>query len=403
MEHGATGEGADDDGSFRAPLPPDDRLWRHPSEVAALAPTSPVATARRPHSSWSVGVVSGLIGSVLTFGLIAVSGALSPGGTPAPREVLVRESVRPAGLSSAGREATGVEAIAEEVTPAIVRIVAEGDVPSGGSGVMFRDNGYLLTNAHVVDEAERITVIFADGSELEGALVGFDTDTDVAVVKVERDEPFTVAALGTATDLRVGQATIAIGSPLGLVGGSSVTTGVVSQLGRVVRASERAPLLDMIQTDAAIAPGSSGGALLDGDGYVIGVTTAIAVSEVGAEGLGFAVPIDIARAVAEDIIATGSAVHVWLGIEGHTLGAPEADALGVRGGAVVRRVVDDSPAAGAGLEVDDVILTVSEEDIISMSALVIHLRRLDPGDEVRLGLVRDGTPLTVTVVLAQRP
>lgn len=397
------GEGRDDEVPFRAPLPPEDRIWRHPSEVhAGPGPAEAlIPAARRPHSGWSVGVISGLIGSVMTFGLIAVSGGLSP--SP-PREVLVRETVRPASLADrAPDDPGGVIRIAEEVSPAIVRIVAQSETTSGGSGVLFRDNGYLLTNAHVVENAERITVILANGSELTGELVGSDADTDVAVVKVERDEPFNTAALGSAAGLRIGQPTIAIGSPLGLVGGSSVTTGVVSQLGRVVAASDRPPLLDMIQTDAAIAPGSSGGALLDGEGYVIGITTAIAVSEVGAEGLGFAVPIDIARAVADDIIATGSAVHVWLGIEGQSLDAATADGLGVQGGAVVRRVVDDSPADAAGLEADDVILSVSGEDVISMSALVIQLRRLDPGDEVSLGLVRDGSSMTLRVVLATRP
>jgi S1-C subfamily serine protease len=399
MEEGAPAEGPDEELSgFRAPLPIEDRIWRHPSEMVPPAPTR----ARRLRAGWSVGVVSGLIGSVLTFGLIAASGSLSSGGPAQVREVLVRETVRPANLSAPDGGGSVVR-IAEEVSPAIVRIVAEGDTTSGGSGVLFRDNGYLLTNAHVVDEATRITVILADASEHAGEVVGHDADTDVAVVKIEREEPFPTAVLGSATTLRVGQPTVAIGSPLGLVGGSSVTTGVISQLGRVVRASGQVPLLDMIQTDAAIAPGSSGGALLDLDGSVVGVTTAIAVSDVGAEGLGFAVPIDIARAVADDIIETGSAVHVWLGIEGHSLEAAEADAVGVAGAAVVRRVVADSPAAAAGLEVGDVIVGVGDDEVISMSALVISLRRLDPGDEVRLVVLRGGERREVDVVLARRP
>src|SRR5205085_6266330 len=147
--------------------------------------------------------------------------------------------------------------------------------------------------------------------ELTAKVVGSDPENDVAVLKVDGG-PFPVATVGTAADLHVGQPAIAIGSPLGLAGGPSVTVGVVSALHRRIEARSGPPLLDMIQTDAPISPGSSGGALLDADGAVIGITTAVAVSEVGAEGLGFATPIDLARSAAEQLIATGKVVHVWL-------------------------------------------------------------------------------------------
>jgi len=203
--------------------------------------------------------------------------------------------------------------------------------------------------------------------------------------------------------LRVGQATVAIGSPLGLIGGSSVTTGVVSALGRRVPTPEGPPLLDMIQTDAAIAPGSSGGALLDVTGSVIGITTAIAVSDAGAEGLGFATPIDIARSVADDIIATGQAVHVWLGIEGRDLDAASADANGLSGGAVVVDVVEDSPADEVGLVADDIIVAISGAQAPSMSALVIALRDREPGERVNLEVLRRGERSMVEVELTSRP
>jgi S1-C subfamily serine protease len=176
--------------------------------------------------------------------------------------------------------------------------------------------------------------------------------------------------------LAVGQPVVAIGSPLGLAGGSSVTTGVVSALGREVEA-EGTSLLDMVQTDAAISPGSSGGALVDGTGAVIGITTAVGVSEVGAEGLGFAVPVDVARSVAEE--------------------------LGVWGGARVEQVVDGSPADEAGVVPSDVVVAVEEEPVASMSALVIALRERDPGDEVALEVLRDGDRRQVTVALVERP
>ncbi|MDQ1373044.1 MAG: hypothetical protein QOJ09_382, partial [Actinomycetota bacterium] len=196
-------------------------------------------------------------------------------------------------------------------------------------------------------------------------------------------------------NLKVGNQAIAIGSPLGLAGGPSLSVGVVSALGRQVDSRDGPPLLDMIQTDAPIAPGSSGGALLDGNGSVIGITTAIAVSDVGAEGLGFATPIDIARDVAEQLITTGKVVHVWLGIEGEDAAA--------NSGALVRKIRAASPAADAGIHERDVITSVQAKPVTSMSALVVALRTRKPGQVVKIGLVRDGKPMTVDVTLVDRP
>jgi S1-C subfamily serine protease len=395
------GVGGDDDGeataAYRVPPAPDDRLWRHPTE---MAPAQPPRRRAPPAASWGVVVLSSLAGSVLTFGLVAASGALDrDDATPA----VVREAVPV--VTSTGAPATlePVVQIAEDVSPAIVRIEVSGDRSGTGSGVVFRDDGYLLTNSHVVEDAKRIQVVLADGSERGGTLVGTDRLTDIAVVKMDGGGPFPVAVIGSAASLRVGQAAVAIGSPLGLIGGSSVTTGVVSALGRSVPTPEGSPLLDMIQTDAAIAPGSSGGALLDGAGSVIGITTAIAVSDTGVEGLGFATPIDIARSVADDIIATGQAVHVWLGIEGRDLDATSAAARGLDGGAVVVEVVGGSPASIAGLATDDVIVAISGRPVRSMSALVIALRERQPGERIDLEVLRQGDRSTVDVELATRP
>lgn len=385
------GDGAsDDDGAwFAAPLPPDDRLWRHPTELA-LGGLRPTGGRRGP--LWPAALVSGLVGSVLTCGLLAAAGVLGGDTTTIVRE---REMVPRAAPAVLRDRPNGVERIAADARAAIPRIEVDGASSGSGSGVLFRDDGYVLTNAHVVDGADRITVVLDDGTEWQGTVVGADPETDVAVVRIEGDDPFPTAVLGSAADLRVGQAAIAIGSPLGLEGSPSVTTGVVSALGRRVETEDGAPLYDMIQTDAAIAPGSSGGALLDGDGAVIGITTAIAVSEVGAEGLGFATPIDIARSVAEEIIATGHAVHVWLGIQGSDLGARE--------GAMVEKVLSGSPAADAGLAARDVIVSVGGEDVSSMSTLVIALRDRDPGEVIEVVYERDGERVTVPVTLTERP
>jgi S1-C subfamily serine protease len=308
-----------------------------------------------------------------------------------------------AGVGGAGTgSGGGVVRIAAEVSPAIVRIEVRGDVDGSGSGVVFRDDGHVLTNAHVVDDAERIMAVLADGTALEAELVGADETTDVAVVKVAREEPMPTALVGSAAGLAVGQPTVAIGSPLGLLGGSSVTTGVVSALGREVASQDGPPLLDMIQTDAAIAPGSSGGALLDMRGTVIGITTAIAVSQVGSEGLGFAVPIDLAVRIATQLIDHGRAVHVWLGIEGRNLDAADAVDAGLRGGAEVTDVVPGSPAEAGGLRSGDIIAAVGDVAVPSMSGLVVALRERLPGQVVTLRVLRGDEERDHQVTLEER-
>ena len=406
----------DDLPGFRSPLPPEDRLWRHPSEIAGLGaygappdpPRPPAAEAagaagRAAVGLWPVVLVSALIGAVAATGIIVASGGMEPGVIE--RQVIEREQVRPVSLGPEPRNSLdNVVAIAERVRPAITRLeigLGEDALAASGSGVIFRSDGYLLTNSHVVNDATSINVVLANGQELEGELIGEDPATDIAVVKIDRDN-LPTATLGSAVDLRVGEGAIAIGSPLGLAGGPSVTVGVVSALGRRID-GQNETLHDMIQTDAPIAPGSSGGALLDRSGAVIGITTAIAVSDVGAEGLGFATPIDIAREVAEDLITDGKVQHVWLGIQGQDVDADTAAALGIDGGALVRDVVDDSPAAAAGLRNDDVIVAIDERPIANMSALVVALRRLDPGTTVQLTVRRGEEQLAIDVAVAERP
>jgi S1-C subfamily serine protease len=388
-----------DDVRFSVPPPPDDRLWRHPSELRVLG----LGRADQRRSPLWLVLAAGVAGALVTLGVLALLGRLGEGEDRADPAV-IREAARPAAAPLAG--SASVVRIAEEVRPAIAKVRVRGDdAASSGSAVLYRDDGHLLTNAHVVEGADAIEVSLADGSMHEASVVGTDQLTDIAVLRIATaadGRPYPTAVLGTAVDLAVGQPVVAIGSPLGLAGGSSVTTGVVSALGREVEA-EGTSLLDMVQTDAAISPGSSGGALVDGTGAVIGITTAVGVSEVGAEGLGFAVPVDVARSVAEEIITTGRAVHVWLGVTGSDLDRRSAEDLGVRGGARVEQVVDGSPADEAGVVPSDVVVAVEEEPVASMSALVIALRERDPGDEVALEVLRDGDRRQVTVALVERP
>jgi S1-C subfamily serine protease len=389
-------------------LPPDDRLWRHPSEVAAHGP--PQATRRASTGDprvWQVGLLAGFISALLTTGVITVSSGVrgrllteQDGTSPVERVVPARDQsvlAPPASASSA------IVGIAERTRPAIVQVkVRGGRGPGTGSGVVFRSDGHVLTNHHVVDGSTGITAVMASGSEEPARLVGSDPETDIAVLKLDKTG-LPTAALGSAASLKVGQMAIAIGSPLGLAGGPSVSVGVISALGRQLGGRGGQPLLDMIQTDAPVAPGSSGGALVDEAGAVIGITTAIAVSDVGAEGLGFATPIDLARHVAAQLIDTGRVATVWLGIEGEDLDPATARDLSVDGGALVRDVMEASPAAQAGVARRDVITALDGAPVRSMGALKVLLRSHQPGDEVSLSVVRDGQPRSLKVRLRHRP
>jgi S1-C subfamily serine protease len=397
-------DGLDDDDelAYRPPLPPDDRLWRHPSELPPDAPPVVVPAPRgddheRPARTWAIALVSGLTGALLATGLAAVAGGFDRARTV---QVVERQAA-PVSPVRGELAPSSVTEVAERVRPAIVQILVQTAKGNGaGSGVLFRDDGHILTNNHVTEGAQQLTVVLADGRHLDGKVVGHDTDTDIAVVKVD-GEKFPTAVLGTATMLRTGDGCIAIGSPLGLAGGPSVSVGVVSALGRSVEADDE-HLYDMIQTDAAISPGSSGGALLDRSGSVIGVTTAIGVSDAGAEGIGFATPIDIARSIASELIATGKATHVWLGVEGSDVDQETADQLKLVGGAVVKRVVGGSPAATAGFKSGDVIVAVDGTAVRTMAALVVALRSHKVGDRVKVSYVRGTDRRDVTVALEER-
>ncbi|HEV3402260.1 MAG TPA: trypsin-like peptidase domain-containing protein [Acidimicrobiales bacterium] len=386
----------DEPSPFREPPAPDDRLWRHPSE---LPPASTATVNRRAGggpSPWVVGAVSALGASLLSTGLVVAFLRNDP--TPAPTAI-ERQLVRP--RAAASTAASAVVDIAERVRPAIAQLKTQIGAGAGtGSGVFFRTDGHLLTNAHVVEGTSAIRVVMADGRELPARLIGTDPDTDTAVVKVDGG-PFPVATLGSALDLRVGQTAIAIGSPLGLAGGPSVTVGVVSGLHREIRprGSSRT-LVDLIQTDATIVPGSSGGALVDSDGAVIGITTA---AEAGVDGVGFATPIEVARSVADELIRTGRVVHVWLGIEGSDLDGVMAEKLNLDGGAMVGQVKDGSPAERSGVAPRDVVVAVDGHQVKSMGELVVALRGRAPGQTVILEVVRDHEHRTMAVTLAERP
>ncbi|MCU1486334.1 MAG: htrA 2 [Actinomycetia bacterium] len=386
MEEGQDFE-SDDAPAFRTPPPPDDRLWRHPSELGRPAPAPP---ARR--ATWPLALASGLTGAVLTIGVLAVTGVLAQRSDP--REVVVREATRVTSATlDEGPDVPDVARIAADVEPAIVRLDVTGETESVGSGVLFRTDGHLLTNAHVVDGATQVVAVLASGLSVAAHVVGIDASSDIAVLKLDGPGPYPTVVFGTTDGMAVGQPAIAIGSPLGLRGGSSVTVGVVSALGRELSSGDGPILLDMIQTDATITAGSSGGALLDASGTLVGITTAYA-SE-GNGGLGFATPVDVARAAAEDLLSMGRVRTAWLGVKGGI--APDG------GGVVVASVNPGGPAEIGGLRSGDIIRRVDSRPIGSMTALRTTLRRCHPGDRVSVVYDRDGARSTAVVVLGEHP
>jgi S1-C subfamily serine protease len=274
-----------------------------------------------------------------------------------------------------------------------------------GSGVIFRSDGYILTNNHVVSGADRIWVTLYNGEEIKGKVVGRDPENDIAVVKVER-ENLPAADLGSVKDIKVGDLAVAIGSPFGF--DYTVTAGVISALNRTISTQDESgnplTLTDMIQTDAAINPGNSGGALCDKDGKVIGINTLIYTQSEGFQGIGFAIPIDTAVHVAKQLISKGKVEHPFIGITGTSL----TSEMRVRGrypvdkGAVVVQVLSGTPADKAGLRRGDIIIEFDGKEIKSMDDLVSEVRKKKVGDRVKLTIVRGKKKLTLELTIGEK-
>src|SRR5947209_12676470 len=326
----------------------------------------------------------------------------------------------PASVSVAMRKPIVV--VAHNVLPSVVNIQTEGTIrrreidpffdPFGifgganqsytalGSGFVWSSDGIIVTNNHVVEGASRISVIFHDGTELRARLIGVDPDSDLAVLRVDAKN-IVAAPVGTSSDLMIGETVVAVGNPFGLSG--SVTTGGVSALGRSVPSKERGrTFTDFIQTDASINPGNSGGPLLNIEGRVVGINTAILGN---AQGIGFAIPVDRARKVIQDLLRYGQVHSAWIGAVTATLTPEEAKRTGARvaRGALVARVFTGSPAQAAGLKAGDVITTVSGKAVDSREAFSTFTSTIAAGQPLQLNVVREGSTRTVAVRPAEPP
>jgi S1-C subfamily serine protease len=394
----------DDEGELEAYRSPDDRerIWLHPSELGSLLPPVAESGPGRPRRrrrfgrqrrALTVPVLSGMIGAALSLGILALAGGLDRDGSG---RVVERVSLPVFDLSAP----EGISQLAASVSPAIVALRAT--TPTGdrfGSGVVFRSDGHVLTNFHLVDGATSIEVTCADGRSWPARQAGIDPETDLAVLALTDGMVMEPAVLGSARGLRVGQTAIVVGAPAGPQGSPSVTAGVIAGLGEVVEVAGH-PLYDMISTDAMVGPRASGGPLVDRSGAVVGITTRTGS---GDNSLGHVIPIDLARKVADKLIADGRVTYPWLGVSGTDLDPWTAKEYGVGTGTLIKRVTPKSPADQSGLKVQDVVTAVEDRPISTMNELMMLVRRHEPGDRVDLTVVRSGVKHSVKVRLTGPP
>jgi serine protease DegQ len=290
--------------------------------------------------------------------------------------------------------------IVAEVEPTVVAVITDA---GQGSGVIYREDGIIITNHHVIAEADQVGVALATGERLLADVLGSDARTDVAVLSIDRQD---LPAAGWNTELpRLGSLAVAIGSPLGFH--NSVTVGVVSGVQRSIpgAAAQAQALVDLIQTDAAISPGNSGGALVGADGQVVGIAVAHIPPQLRAVSIGFAIPSATVVDVAEQIIAGEPVQHAFLGVQTAPITPELAERFDLQAtlGALVVDVVPGGPAADAGIQTGDVLVELAGQEVNAVENMLGILRRLSPGDVVEAIVLRDAEQVTVTVELAERP
>ncbi len=350
---------------------------------------------------------------------------------PMPRAAAQPVGPQVTAATNTATAATGtVAAVAQMVGPAVVSVRTDQGL---GSGVIYDASGLILTNAHVVDQAQSITIGLVDGRHFSGKVVGADTGFDVAVIKIDGAN-LPAATLGSTANLQVGDPVVAIGNPFGF--DHTLTTGVVSALNRPVSEGQGSYNQPMVQTDAAINPGNSGGPLLDINGQVIAITTLVAAPQgIPAQGLGFAVPVDTARRIADQLVQSGKVTHSgqpFLGVALSDINRPDttpgfpgqpsipglpglpggrrgqpptrpATPSGVDHGALVTDVQPGSPSAQAGLQASDVVVNFDAFDIYNPDELLQRLVLHKPGDQVSLTVIRSAQPTNLTLTVGEAP
>jgi len=390
-----------------------------PEPVSARIKSEPQKRGSRTTLFFAGSAVAGILGALLTLGVLAATGTFDEVEAAAPPTTIV--NAEPAGQTvevappqiindlgaAVNPTAVAAKALASVVTVTVFNApVDENSPPVGvgsGSGVVISTEGYIITNHHVIENADTFSVTFEDDRVYEATLIGSDELTDLAVLQIEASE-LTPIEFGSTDSLRVGDPAVAIGNPLAQDGGASVTVGIISAFDRRVDFADNSFLHGMIQTDAAINSGSSGGALLDVDGNLIGITSAIGVSQAGPEGIGYAIPIELVDRITAEIIETGDVAHPFLGVQISTQVDEAPDGAIVPSGALIETIEGTDSAAGmAGLLPGDVITMIGDKPIVDQTDLILAVRLYRVGDEVEFVAIRDGESMSFSVVMGQRP
>jgi 2-alkenal reductase len=407
------------------PAPTPER-WYEPAVAPGTAPTAPVTPAASGSGPGGRGGLGTLLAASLLSAVLASGGTVlalrATGGLDRAASVQTGPTGTTVGANNQPvtvDESSATIDVAAAVSPAVVRIKTSANVDTStgiipdtgvGSGVIYDSAGWILTNRHVVEGSDSLAVELNDGRILDGSVYGIDTLTDLAIVKVD-GTGLPTATLGDSSALKVGQLVIAIGSPLGTYT-NSVTSGIVSAKGRSIIADGNQNLNNLIQTDAAINPGNSGGPLLDAGGHVVGINTAIAADS---NGIGFAIPIDIARPIMDQAVAGEKLARPYMGVVYRALDAQYAEAndLPVSDGALVLpggsanaptpAVVPGSPADTAGLREGDIIVRIDAQPIDRDHPLDATLSEFAPGDTISVEVLRDGQTQTLSLTLGTRP
>lgn len=384
---------------------------------------TPETDSRGHVSTGVVAFISAVLGAAAVVGILALLGLFStvttqtvspPADTAAsPVTTVIRQVTNE--IITNGGDINVAEAIAAKVLPSVVTVevgeLGESDVgesvltlTGSGSGVILQD-GFIVTNHHVIADTNVSRIVLQDGRTYDTEVVGSDAHTDLAVLKVDIED-LPPIDFGSTDDVTVGQFAVAVGNPLGQVGGASLTTGVISALSRTVQFGDQDNLYGMLQTDAPITSGSSGGALVDAEGDLIGITSAIGVGRGGAEGIGYAIPVELVQRITDEIIETGAVRHSFIGIYGADYVEMADDGALTPSGAEIARLWDGdegSAAEDAGFVAEDVIVSVEGATITTMEDLVVELRLHHVGDEIKVTVLRNGESITAALILDERP
>ena len=373
---------------------------------------------KKKTSTFNIIFLSSFFTSIIVLSFLFFFGVFDDEEITLPDPVTITETIKEKELVMPRVDSTEIVSIAEIATKTIVQLqVGERNQDDefisvgGGSGVVINEKGLIITNHHVIDNATDVRVIFEDGKMYEATVIGSDKLTDIGVVKIQNEKLIPIS-FGNSESIFVGDLAVAIGHPLTLGAAPTVTTGVISALNRRLDVGSESmnnavTLFGLIQTDAPITRGSSGGALLNQKGELIGITTAIATADVGAEGLGFAVPINLALGIVEDILDDGKVLHAFLGILGAQYFEVADDGARIFSGVVIEELygpADDIYAIGkAGALSGDVIKKVNDINITTLDQLITILRNKRAGDAITVEILRGENIITLDFTLDLRP